>query len=282
MVRRSVALLVVVAFLVAVIGGARALLGGDGSDVASATSSPEGGQDVLGATSTTGLGADAGTTTVPTTSPSPGGDTPTPGSETTTPVVPIRTGLPVAIPGARSVWLEWTDAPDTTIPVTAHIVRVYSGKKLVKTVRVGATAAHLVTGLSSAKRYYFTVANENGAGVSEFSPRSNTVKPLRAVKISSKKLPTTRRASPPTRPVNVRAQRIGSTVQVTWKAAGPAGALRYEVLFTQRGIEKARVVTDAPVGVKVYGLPKTTLRVQVRAINEYGAGVLSRPTVSPS
>ncbi len=222
------------------------------------------------------------TTTVPTTSPSPGGDTSTPGTDPTTPAVPIRTGLPVAIPGARSAWLEWTDAPDSVIPVTAHIVRVYSGKTLVKTVRVGATAAHLITGLSSSKRYYFTVANENGVGASEFSPRSNTVKPLRAVKISSRKLPTTRRASPPTRPVNVRAKRVGSTVQVTWKAAGPAGALRYEVLFTQRGIATARIVTDAPVGVKVYGLPKTTLRVQVRAINEYGAGVLSRPTVSPS
>lgn len=224
----------------------------------------------------------APTTTTPGQTTTPG-ETTTPGTDTpATPTVPSRTGLPVAIPGARSAWLEWTEAPESTLPVTAHIVRVYSGKKLVKTVRVGATAAHLVTGLSSSKKYYFTVANENGAGVSEFSPRSNTVKPLRAVKISSKKLPTTRRASPPTRPVNVRAKRIGSTVQITWKAAGPAGTLRYEVVFTQRGVEKARVVTDAPVGVRVFGLPKSRLRVQVRAINEYGAGVLSRPTVSPS
>lgn len=62
--RRAVALLVAVAFLVAVIGGGRALLGGDGADVASATSSPDPGQDLLGATSTT-LAAPGGTTTVP-------------------------------------------------------------------------------------------------------------------------------------------------------------------------------------------------------------------------
>lgn len=67
MMRRAVALLVVVAFLVAVIGGARALIGSDGTDVASATSSPDGGQDLLGATTTTGLGADGGTTTAPAT-----------------------------------------------------------------------------------------------------------------------------------------------------------------------------------------------------------------------
>lgn len=222
------------------------------------------------------------TTPVPTASPFPGLDTAGPGSDAATPAVPIRTGLPVAIPGARSVWLEWTEAPDSTVPVTAHIVRVYSGKQLVKTVRVGATAAHLVTGLSLSKKYQFTVANENGIGVSEFSPRSNTVTPLRAVTIPSKKLPTTRRASPPTRPVDVRAKRVGSTVEITWRAAGPAGSLRYEVLFTRSVVTVARVVTNAPVGVRVSGLPKTRLRVQVRAINEYGAGVLSRPIVSPS
>ena len=236
-----------------------------------------------------------GTTTVPGATPAPGAPaTPTPtqaptapGADTTdpaptTPAVPVRTGLPVAIPGARSAWLEWTEAPESTLPVTAHIVRVHSGTTLVKTVRVGAAAAHLVTGLSPGTKYHFTVANENGAGVSEFSPRSNTITPLRAVKIAAKRLPTTRRASPPTRPVNVRATRTGSTVQVTWKAAGPAGALRYEILFTRSTTPVARVVTDAPVGVRVFGLPKGRLRVQVRAVNEYGAGVLSRPAVSPT
>ena len=213
--------------------------------------------------------------------PAPGVPPATPG-ESGAPAVPIRTGIPVAIPGARSVWLEWTEAPSVDLPVTAHIVRVYSKNTLIRTLRVGVTAAHLVTGLSSKTSYHFTVANENGAGVSEFSPRSNTVTPLRAAKISSRRLPTTRRQSPPTRPVNVKATRTGSTIQVTWKAAGPAGTLRYEILFSRRGIAVARVVTDAPVGVRIFGLPNNPLRVQVRAINEYGAGVLSRPTVSPS
>ncbi|MGA0862920.1 MAG: S8 family serine peptidase [Ilumatobacteraceae bacterium] len=235
---------------------------------------------VPGTTTPASPGDSAGSGSDPATS-TPGDGSTSPG-ETAPPTVPARTGLPVAVPGARSVWLEWSEAPSATLPVTAHIVRVYSKKKLVKTVRVSATAAHLITGLSPKASYYFTVANENGAGVSEFSPRSKTVTPLRAVKISSKKLPTTRRQSPPTRPVNVKAKRTGSTVQVTWKAAGPAGALRYEVLFSRRGMDVARVITNAPVGVRVYGLPRTKLRVQVRAINEYGAGVLSRPTVSPN
>lgn len=218
----------------------------------------------------------------PTTTAPAGGDTATTPDSSTTPAIPARTGLPVALPGASSAWLEWTEAPQSALPVTAHIVRVYSKSKLVKTVRVGAAAAHLITGLSSRSRYYFTVANENGAGVGEFSPRSNTVTPLRAATISARRLPTTRRQSPPTRPVNVRAVRSGSTVTVTWKAAGPAGALRYEILLSRRGVAVARVITTAPVGVRLFGLPRTTLRVQVRAINEFGAGVLSRPTVSPT
>lgn len=228
---------------------------------------------------------DTPATTVPsttTTTAPAGGDATTTPEAPATPAIPARTGLPVAIPGARSAWLEWTEAPESELPVTAHIVRVYSKSKLVKTVRVGATAAHLITGLSSKSRYYFTVANENGAGVGEFSPRSNTVTPLRAATLSSRRLPTTRRQSPPTRPVNVRAVRSGSTVTVTWKAAGPAGALRYEILISRRGVAVARVVTTAPVGVRLFGLPRTKLRVQVRAVNEFGAGVLSRPTVSPT
>ena len=227
------------------------------------------------------------TTTSPGSSPNSKTKSDSSSTSTSTPltrptIIPIRPENVVAIPGAQAVWLRWPEAPEKDIPVTAHLVRVYSGSTLVRTVRVGASAEHLIDNLTSTSKYTFTVAHESGEGVWAFSRESNAVAPLRAKKISPKSVPTTRRLAIPTPPENVRVKRSGSVVLVTWKAAGPAGSLRYEVVFTQSGQSRAFVVTDATAGVRVTGLPRVRLTVQVRAKNEYGAGTYSTPVRTDS
>ena len=227
--------------------------------------------------STTAPGAAPGTGTP--SDASPPGTTP-PGPTPPDTGVPARTSRPSALAGAQRAYLEWVEAPATTMPVTAHLVRVYRAGILVKTVRVNSDASHEIVGLRAGSSHTFAVANENGNGVGEFSPRSNAVVPLKATKVFTSPKAGAGKLAPPNAPTAVRAVRIGNAVQVTWRQPTNAEAVTYEIWFARAGKYVARVVTSANGGVRVFGLKKGRYTVRVRAVNTVGEGLLSRATVA--
>lgn len=228
--------------------------------------------------------APASTTTVPGGSTStPGAGTPgtgTPGTTTPTPgtpdsSVPARTSRPTALAGAQRAYLEWSEPPELTMPITAHLVRVYRNNVLIKTVRVNSDASHEIAGLRAGSSHTFSVANENGHGVGEFSPRSNTVIPLKATKVFTRPKTGAGKLAPPNAPTAVRAVRIGNAIQVTWRQPSNAETITYEIWFARAGTYVARVVTTANGGIRVFGLKKGRYTVRVRAVNTVGDGLLS-------
>ena len=231
-------------------------------------------------TTTTTTPAGPTTTTTPGTPGTPGTPTTTQPGETTVPgtptaTVPARTSKPSALAGAQRAYLEWTEAPDLEMPVTAHLVRVYRAGVLVKTVRVNSDATHEIGGLRAGSSHRFSVANENGNGVGEFSPLSNAIVPLKTTKVFTAPKAGTGKLAPPNAPTGVRAVRVGNAVQVTWRQPSNAETVTYEIWFARAGEYVARVVTSANGGVRVFGLKQGRYSVRVRAVNTVGEGLLS-------
>lgn len=189
--------------------------------------------------------------------------------------MPARTSKPSALAGAQRAYLEWTEAPDLEMPVTAHLVRVYRAGVLVKTVRVNSDATHEIGGLRAGSSHRFSVANENGNGVGEFSPLSNAIVPLKTTKVFTAPKAGTGKLAPPNAPTGVRAVRVGNAVQVTWRQPSNAETVTYEIWFARAGEYVARVVTSANGGVRVFGLKQGRYSVRVRAVNTVGEGLLS-------
>lgn len=243
-------------------------------------STPDGSTTTLPGSTTTAPG---GTTTVPgTTTTVPGTTTTAPGGTTTTipgttiPDVPARTSKPIALAGSQAAYLEWTEATQAALPITAHLVRVYRAGILVKTVRVNGDAVHEITGLRAGSTHTFAVANENGLGVGEFSPWSNSIVPLKTVKVFTRPKTGAGNLAPPNAPTGVKATRVGSVIQVTWRQPTNADAITYEIWFARSGKYVARVVTSANGGVRVFGLKRGRYTVRVRAVNTVGEGLLSQ------
>jgi hypothetical protein len=86
------------------------------------------------------------------------------------------TGL-VATGGRRSASVSWTQGADGGAPLTAHIIRVFSGNKLVAFASVPGTATSVtVYGLRAGTKYSLTVTAVNEIGLSPQSARSNVVR----------------------------------------------------------------------------------------------------------
>ena len=97
------------------------------------------------------------------------------GAAPTAPGVP---GTPVATLVGSNVSLTWpAPASDGNSPITRYNIRVITGINTVQSTRTstGSGTTFLVTGLTAATAYHFTVSATNAIGTSLFSASSNTV-----------------------------------------------------------------------------------------------------------
>ena len=106
---------------------------------------------------------------------------------TTTPPAPAPATAParptnvVATPGPGSATVTWVQGANGGSTLTAHTIRIYSGRRVLRTVTVAGTATSAaVTGLDAGKGYSFTVVATNAVGSSPESLQSNVVYPTRA------------------------------------------------------------------------------------------------------
>lgn len=104
-------------------------------------------------------------------------------SARSTEVVPIGTpGAPTigaATSSDEAAVIRWAGpASNGGAPVTGYVIRVYSGKTLVKTVNANAVARRsTITGLTGGVTYTLTVSAKNSKGVGTPSARSAAVTP---------------------------------------------------------------------------------------------------------
>jgi len=83
-----------------------------------------------------------------------------------------------AAAGTRAATVSWVAPANGGSAITSYTVRTWRGSTLVKTATVSAGARRLVvTGLSPASTYRFTVTATNGAGAGKASAYTSTVRP---------------------------------------------------------------------------------------------------------
>jgi predicted phage tail protein len=120
----------------------------------------------------------------------------------------------------------------------------------------------------------------NAYGVGPFSPRSNSVIPVKSVAKYKRSEATAVSNLVPRTPRNVR---VSSTshraVTVTWNPPTNARASSYQVWFYKQGKVLARVTTVYNGGVKLYGFASGRYAVRVRALNMVGESTLTRTQV---
>lgn len=193
------------------------------------------------------------------------------------PSVPGVTGKVTAIAENNSGWLSWISAMTGGSPITAHVVRVYKNKVFVTQVFVDSDSLHLISDLVAAKSYTFTVAAMNAYGVGPFSPRSNTVVPVKSVAKYKRSEATAVSDVVPRTPRNVRVSSSSHrAVTITWNPPTNARASSYQVWFYKQGKNIARVTTVSNGGVKLYGFTSGRYAVRVRALNIVGESTLTR------
>lgn len=193
------------------------------------------------------------------------------------PSVPGTTGKVSTIAENKSAWLTWVPALSGGSPVTAHIIRVYKNNNFVTQVFVDYDTIHLVSTLAAGSAYSFTVAAMNAYGVGPFSPRSNSVVPVR--NIGRFKLSSTASATDvvPLAPRNVVVSAPASrTVSVQWRPPTNAKTTSYQVWFYKSRAVVAKVSTVYNGGVKLYGFVPGNYAIRVRAINAMGESSLTR------
>jgi subtilisin family serine protease len=213
----------------------------------------------------------------PGTTAPPGSTTLPPGSGTESmPSVPGTTGVPRALAGATSAWLEWAAANNGGSPITAHIVRVYRKKVLTAQVVVDADTYHTISGLTAGSSTYFTVAAMNGVGAGPFSSPSNTISPLKNTGSYTKSQSASATDVVPDAPTRVATSQVRSSLNILWTPPTNAVASSYETVFYQNKKNVAKVVTVASGGIRIFGLKKGVYSIRVRATNMTGTGKLSR------
>lgn len=196
------------------------------------------------------------------------------------PSVPGVTGKVTAIAETNSGWLSWISAIPGGSPITAHVVRVYKNKVFVTQVFVDSDSLHLISDLVAAKSYTFTVAAMNAYGVGPFSPRSNTVIPVKSVAKYKRSEATAVSNVVPRTPRTVKVSSASHrAVTVTWNPPTNARATSYQVWFYKLGKNIARVTTVSNGGVKLYGFASGKYAVRVRALNMVGESTLTRTQV---
>jgi hypothetical protein len=100
------------------------------------------------------------------------------GSEDVT--APAQPAPPTASAQRRAITLSWDLPDDGGSPLTAQIIRVYEGTRVVKTATIpGSATAVRVNGLKAGRSYAATVTAVNAIGSSPESGRSNVVVALR-------------------------------------------------------------------------------------------------------
>ena len=196
------------------------------------------------------------------------------------PSVPGVTGKVTAIAENNSGWLSWISAMTGGSPITAHVVRVYKNQVFVTQVFVDSDSLHLISDLAAAKSYTFTVAAMNAYGVGPFSPRSNSIIPVKSVAKYKRSEATAVSNIVPRTPRNVKATSPSSrAVAVTWNPPNNALASSYQVWFYKQSKVVARVTTIYNGGVKLYGFAPGKYAVRVRALNMVGESTLTRTQV---
>ena len=104
-------------------------------------------------------------------------------TSTSTPVtasVPARPDAPIATARDKGAVVQWVIPADGGSVITAQTLRVFSGRKVVKKLSVGATTNALrVSGLRNGTSYTFTVSATNAVGAGPQSLASNAVVPAR-------------------------------------------------------------------------------------------------------
>lgn len=192
------------------------------------------------------------------------------------PTVPGAPTRPKALSGLTSSWLDWTEAPAGGLPITGHVVQIYRRNALVGRVVVDADEYHTIGNLRAASSHTFSVAAMNAVGIGPFSERSNTIIPLRATQSFSAPQGSTTTDVTPSRPTQVRARQVRSSVDVTWRIPENAEVANYEVLFIQKNRVVAKAITDSVAGVRIFGLKRGTYAVRVRAVNTAGVSPRSQ------
>ncbi len=196
------------------------------------------------------------------------------------PSVPGVTGKVTAIAENNSGWLSWISAMTGGSPITAHVVRVYKNQVFVTQVFVDSDSLHLISDLVAAKSYTFTVAAMNAYGVGPFSPRSNSIIPVKSVAKYKRSEATAVSDVVPRTPRNVRVSSASHrAVTVTWNPPTNALASSYQVWFYKQSKVVARVTTIYNGGVKLYGFASGKYAVRVRALNMVGESTLTRTQV---
>lgn len=221
--------------------------------------------------------------TTPSTAPSTNAPTTTvtvPPTTTTTipPVVatpPSPTSNVSAVAGASSAVLSWTPEANGGLPITSHIIRVYRGGALVKTVVVDADTIHTIGGLQSGSTHTFSVAAMNGLGVSDFSSSSTSIIPLKITATYSKAKPSTVETVVPGAPTKVTATRSKSQVIFRWTPPKNASVSSFQIMISKSGSTVADITTTASGGLRLSGLKKGKYAFVVVAKNMAGT---SRPS----
>jgi subtilisin family serine protease len=193
------------------------------------------------------------------------------------PSVPGVTGKVTAIAENNSSWLSWIPALNGGSPTTANIVRVYKDATFVTQVFVDSDTLHLISDLVAARTYSFTVAAMNAYGVGPFSPRSNSVVPVKSVGKYKRSEATSVANVVPATPRSIGLRALGNrTVSITWNPPRNARATSYQVWFYKSRTVVAKVTTIYNGGVKLYGFVPGKYAVRVRAVNQLGESTLTR------
>jgi Ca2+-binding RTX toxin-like protein len=179
-----------------------------------------------------------------------------------------------AIATDSQVILSWDDG---TMPTSSHLVRIKTGKTIVRTDTVtGDLHSAVITGLTNGTLYSFTVQAVNAAGSSAFSLSSSTVKPIGPPGVPVLLPPT------PGSPGGAR------TITVSWTAPTSNGGSKitgYVVTTRLMAADGVTVTSSTPSSYSartrkaVLTLPAGSYTFTVAATNAFGTGVATASSI---